>query len=634
MKGVGFMHKRINVLVIMAMFVFVLFLQNQIVCAETTKKDITETEQNAALDGRIQEYLAEAIPDFEKPKNLPVYEAKKQVSVKAISKNGYQGRYGYQQLSLEEQKQLYLKLEAAADAFQNSNKDATATTSKDGTKRYVAVAVPLEMETIKAENIGAVVVCFLYDHPEYFWSLGYSYFFVKDDETGTSWGTQVTLACAEEYIDGKSRAVVREELQEEIERYLDLIAGVRTDYQKELILHDAIAEKITYAYKNGREPETERWAHSIVGVFSKEHYSAVCEGYAKAFQLLLNAAGIENTYIVGIGNGVGHAWNQVKIEGEWYYVDLTWNDTGDRKNYRYFNVDDSIFLKSHSAYGMDAELPKVGEWCYPVQTANATEYSYNQQGVYQQEDAFVVGHGQIEGATLQLFNQGVEVASGCAVASGTNLEVNIVPLATGDTVEVLTKWNGTYKAWKGVAEEEGISVTVPITKDTIFDVWVYVPVTQVKLNKTNLSITGYGVTKKIQATVLPTASSDKTITWKSSNTKVAKVKNGVVTSVSSGTAKIYAYAEKNKVVSTCKVTVNAPYIKISSTKSSLKVGKTLKMNGKLYGVSGKIKWSVSDTTKATIGSKSGMLKGKKAGTVWVIAKKGQITAKKKITIEK
>lgn len=607
---------------------------DSIIHAETTKRDITETEQTPTLNGGLQVYSAEVLPDSEKPDGLPVYESKKNFSTKAISKNGYQGRYGYSQLSLDEQKELYQKLEEAANAYHASDNDAVETTSDNGTKRYVAISVPLEKESIKAENIGVAVVCFIYDHPEYFWSAGYSYFITTDKENQITWGTQVTLSCIEEYVDGKVRASVRDELQKEIESYLDLIAGVRTDYQKELILHDAIAEKITYAYTNGREPETEKWAHSIVGVFSKEHYSAVCEGYAKAFQLLLNAAGIENIYAVGNANGVGHAWNMVKIENEWYYVDLTWNDTGDRKSYRYFNVDDSVFLKNHTTFGSEAEIPKVAEWCYLVPEATGTEYSYTKQGAYQQKDTFVVAHGQVEGATLQLFNQGVEVASGCAVASGTSLEMKILPFATEDTVEILTRWNGKYKTWKGIAGEEGISVTVPITADTTFDIWVYVPVTKVDLNKTSLTMTGYGITNNLKATVSPATASDKTITWKSSNTKVAKVKNGVVTSVSAGTAKIYAYAEKNKVVATCKVTVKAPYIKISSTKSSVKVGKTLKMKGKLYGATGKIIWSVSDKKKATIGTTSGVLKGKKAGTVWVIAKKGQITAKKKITIKK
>ena len=98
-------------------------------------------------------------------------------------------------------------------------------------------------------------------------------------------------------------------------------------------------------------------------------------------------------------------------------------------------------------------------------------------------------------------------------------------------------YNDKYKAWKGIPGEKGITVRVPIIGNTIFDVWVYVPATKVELNKTSISLTGYGKTSKLKANVLPVTTSDKTITWKSSNTKVAKVKNGVVTSVSAGTAK-------------------------------------------------------------------------------------------------
>lgn len=593
-----------------------------------------KTEQSVTMDGELQVCPVEVLPDSEAPKDLPIYETKKGVSAKAISKNGYQGKYGYEQLALAEQKTVYQKLEEAADAFQYSDVDGITTTSQDGTKKNVAVTISLDKQMIKIENIGDTVVCFLYDHPEYFWSLGYSYYYTQDAETGDKWGTKITLACEENYVDGKLRATVREELQKEIESYLDLIAGVSTDYEKELILHDAIAERITYAYTSSGAPESERWAHSIVGVFSKEHYSAVCEGYAKAFQLLLNAAGIENIYIVGMGNGQGHAWNQVKIAGEWYYVDLTWNDTGDRKNYRYFNVDDSVFLKNHTTFSNVSDLPKVGEWCYCVPVCSATEYSYTQKGAYQEKESFTVSFGEMQGGTLQLFNQGVEVASGCSVASGTVLEVNIRPYVTSDTVEILTKWNEKYKVWKGIAGEDGISVTVPVTEDITFDLWVYVPVTEVKLNKESLSVTGYGVKKTLAATALPSTASDQTITWKSSNTKVATVQNGVVTSVGKGIAVIYAYAEKKSVLASCKVTVNAPYIKISSSKSSVKVGKTLAMKGTLYGATGKIKWSVSNTKRASIGSSSGIVKGKKAGSVWVIAKSGKITAKKKITIKK
>lgn len=57
----------------------------------------------------------------------------------------------------------------------------------------------------------------------------------------------------------------------------------------------------------------------------------VCEGYAHAFQLLCEAAGIDCVCILGDatsnGETEGHMWNAVRIDGIWYYVDVTWNDT-------------------------------------------------------------------------------------------------------------------------------------------------------------------------------------------------------------------------------------------------------------------------------------------------------------------
>ncbi len=57
----------------------------------------------------------------------------------------------------------------------------------------------------------------------------------------------------------------------------------------------------------------------------------VCEGYAHALQLLCEAAGIDCVCILGEassnGETEGHMWNAVRIDGIWYYVDATWNDT-------------------------------------------------------------------------------------------------------------------------------------------------------------------------------------------------------------------------------------------------------------------------------------------------------------------
>ena len=64
------------------------------------------------------------------------------------------------------------------------------------------------------------------------------------------------------------------------------------------------------------------------------------------------------------------------------------------------------------------------------------------------------------------------------------------------------------------------------------------------------------------------------------------------------------------------------------------MGKTISFKGVLYGTAGKIVWSSSNKKKATIGKKNGKLKAKSVGSVYVIAKKGKLVAKKKIKIVK
>lgn len=63
----------------------------------------------------------------------------------------------------------------------------------------------------------------------------------------------------------------------------------------------------------------------------------VCEGYARAFQLMCEKAGIDSVCILGDstanGKTEGHMWNAVRIDGVWYYCDPTWNDTTESDKY-------------------------------------------------------------------------------------------------------------------------------------------------------------------------------------------------------------------------------------------------------------------------------------------------------------
>lgn len=95
----------------------------------------------------------------------------------------------------------------------------------------------------------------------------------------------------------------------------------------------------------------------------------VCESYSEAFLLLSHFAGLETVIETGTMSGVSHEWNRVRLDGQWYTIDVTNNDADDIPNC-YFNIPDELaetiyhedqqafmddYLSEYSAQGMDNE---------------------------------------------------------------------------------------------------------------------------------------------------------------------------------------------------------------------------------------------------------------------------------------
>jgi len=130
-----------------------------------------------------------------------------------------------------------------------------------------------------------------------------------------------------------------------------------TDFEKELVIHD-------YIVKNAQWDWVENFENVRVVPFKTTAYSLIVdgratkEGYVEAVQRLMNKVGIECITVNGFGtseNGeiVKHAWNIVKIQGEYYHVDVMWDDSNstndeDRIYYTYLNLSDEIIQKDHS----------------------------------------------------------------------------------------------------------------------------------------------------------------------------------------------------------------------------------------------------------------------------------------------
>lgn len=123
-----------------------------------------------------------------------------------------------------------------------------------------------------------------------------------------------------------------------------------TDFEKETALHDYIVLNTRYAEKTTPQGDYPKEAHTPYGALAVGE--AVCEGYSTAFKLLLELAGVECELVSGTAKGENHSWNRVRLDGEYYLTDPTWNDpTPDRPGvvlYDYFNLTDEMMNREHT----------------------------------------------------------------------------------------------------------------------------------------------------------------------------------------------------------------------------------------------------------------------------------------------
>lgn len=175
------------------------------------------------------------------------------------------------------------------------------------------------------------------DHPEIFW-LSNQFSYVTFDITQV----QLYSSLSPSEISEKS-----EKLITAIEYFINKIPSGLSEFDRELIIHDLLLSGCVY--NEEVESTAEDWRpFSIYGALVEG--SAVCEGYSRAMQYLLSIFGIECNTVNGMGSDNPHQWNIVKIDGQWYHLDATWNDTTTEDiYYGYFNLDDSLISLDHES---------------------------------------------------------------------------------------------------------------------------------------------------------------------------------------------------------------------------------------------------------------------------------------------
>ena len=223
--------------------------------------------------------------------------------------------------------------------------------------------------SVDPDDIDYIFNCVMGDHPEIFYTNGYMYTkYTADSEI-------IKIEFTPAYTLQKN----------EIDECNKIVEEYKTAFMKGISKSASDYEKIKYTYEfvilnteyDLNAPENQ----NLLSVFM--YGKSVCQGYAKAFQYLSSNLGIQSALVVGyVGDNEGHAWNLVKCDGLYYYVDCTWGDSSystnstslsmDGINYDYLNITTKELEMTHSIENF-AEVPSC--------ISNQNNY-YVKEGLY------------------------------------------------------------------------------------------------------------------------------------------------------------------------------------------------------------------------------------------------------------
>ena len=263
-------------------------------------------------------------------------------SAETITTNDNRYRHLYEQLD-DTAKKIYDKL------YESRENMKTGTYRIDfGNEFQILLSQAVGESKLKKEYQSAIETL-IYENPEIFY-LNATSMYINIEKV-----IKITSTKYNVYIDNGSKPNYLAEgfnSKEDIDTYQTKIEKVRdyivknikdkNDYEKIKLTHNYLRDTINYESTISKNN-----IYDIYGALVLRE--CVCEGYAKAFQYIMNEVGIDNVIVIGTGtNSMGktenHAWNYVKLDKKWYAVDVTWDDPvliGDgiipeKSKYKYF----------------------------------------------------------------------------------------------------------------------------------------------------------------------------------------------------------------------------------------------------------------------------------------------------------
>lgn len=193
------------------------------------------------------------------------------------------------------------------------------------------------------------------DCPEIFYAVGFRYRYCRDASN---------VEMLPEYLFNKKKVKEHQAAMEARIAKLTRSAKAMTEWEKEIYIHDFISTHVRY------DKLKKPYSHEIIGPLGQG--VGVCEGIAKAVKILCDTLGIWCIIAVSDSNTekkikYRHAWNVIKIAGNYYHLDATFDNTlsnDDIIRYDYFNQSDKNFFRDHEPVIYEVPLCNDGDHFY------------------------------------------------------------------------------------------------------------------------------------------------------------------------------------------------------------------------------------------------------------------------------
>lgn len=194
-------------------------------------------------------------------------------------------------------------------------------------------------------------------------------------------------------MDIYTAARIKREIDKKAYKIADKARLLKNDLEKEAFLNDEIKKMAEY----GRIPGKEFNAQHLIGTFLDG--ICVCEGFAKSFKYLADMIQLKCILVVGDsgvrGENERHAWNMVQIDGESYFIDVTYNeiyrDSNNNPIYcsrAYFNLSDREIRRDHLP-DTDFNLPVCNKSLSQIAIVSTTKDLINAiKNGYKRNDKF------------------------------------------------------------------------------------------------------------------------------------------------------------------------------------------------------------------------------------------------------